>query len=173
MIRQLSTALLAAALAAAANPLEAQSETVTVTYEVREINEMDFSGDTGPLVVTQTSAGGAPADAVDESTTWTVTTNQAGRKITGALDSDLPPGVTLRIALTAPAGGARGRRQLRLRRPLHCAAGPRHSLRIGQRQRPRSRLQAVGQHGSGRRTARQPDRDVHDRGRHLTRCFHD
>lgn len=106
MTRPLSPVVLAAALAAA-TPLAAQSETTTatVTYEVREINEIGLSGGPGPLVVTYASAGTAPADAVDESTTWTVTTNQTSRKITGVLDSDLPPGLTLRIALTPPDGG--------------------------------------------------------------------
>lgn len=106
MIRPLPAVFFAAAFVAATNPLAAQSETVTatVTYEVREINEVDLSGGPGPLVVTRASAGTAPADAVDESTTWTVTTNQAGRKITGVLDTDLPPGLTLRIVLTPPDG---------------------------------------------------------------------
>lgn len=105
MSRPLSPVVFAAALAAAANPLAAQSVNATVTYEVTEINEMDLSGDPGPLVISRTSAGSAPVDATDQTTTWTVTTNQADRKITGVLDSNLPPGLTLRIALTPPEGG--------------------------------------------------------------------
>lgn len=107
MIRPLSGAVLAAALAAATNPLAAQigTATATVTYEVSEINEIHLSGNPGPLVVTRASAGTAPVDAIDQTTTWMVTTNGASRKITAVLDSDLPPGLMLRIALTPPDGG--------------------------------------------------------------------
>lgn len=108
MIRPIAPFLLAAALAAATTPLPAQSgtATATITYAVSEINEIDLSGDPSPLVVTRAHAGTAPVDAVDQTTTWMVTTNQPSTKITGVLDSELPPGLTLRITLTPPDGGA-------------------------------------------------------------------
>lgn len=71
MIRPFSRVVLASAIAVS-NPLTAQSETATatLTYGVREINEIGLSGEPRPLFVTRASPGVAPADAIDAATTW-------------------------------------------------------------------------------------------------------
>lgn len=78
--------------------------TATVTYEVREINEISVSGDPGALIVDRAQAGAPPTTAVDEGTSWSVTTNGSGKKITASLDAALPPGLTLSVSLAAPDG---------------------------------------------------------------------
>lgn len=86
----------------------AQTATATamVTYEVREISEAWLSNPPQPLLVTRAPVAPGTVEAEDGGTTLTVTTNAAGWKITGVLDSEMPPGTTLSVALTTPVGGA-------------------------------------------------------------------
>jgi hypothetical protein len=78
----------------------------TVTYQVDAINEISVSGDPGNLVVNSATAGSEPDEDTDNTTTWAITTNQTARKMTGAIDSNMPANVTLEINLTAPTGGS-------------------------------------------------------------------
>lgn len=74
----------------------------TVTYQVDAINEISVSGDPDNLVVNSATAGSQPNDDTDNSTSWAITTNQTARKITGAINSNMPYDVTLEINLVAP-----------------------------------------------------------------------
>lgn len=76
----------------------------TVTYEVQAINELSVSSPTVSVTVNTATAGSAPDPAIDASSTYAITTNQTNRKITGAIDSNMPSGVTLSVTLAAPAG---------------------------------------------------------------------
>ena len=78
----------------------------TVTYQVDAINEISVSGDPGDLVINSATAGSQPDADTDYTTTWAITTNQTARKITGAINSDMPTDVTLEINLVAPTGGS-------------------------------------------------------------------
>lgn len=82
----------------------ATAQTQTVTFEVKAINKMSVSGNPGALVVSDATAGSAPTDATDASTTWAVTTNQTGTKVTAAIDLAMPSGVALKVDLGAPTG---------------------------------------------------------------------
>jgi hypothetical protein len=102
------TAILAAAgliCATSGIALAADNATQTVTYEVAAINELSVSGNPGALTVSAATAGEAPDAVSDASTTYAITTNEEGRKITGAIDTDMPPGVTLTANLAAPTVG--------------------------------------------------------------------
>jgi hypothetical protein len=103
-MKTLRFALPAAALALAANAGHAAAQTQTVTFEVQAINQMSVSGNPAGLAVNAAVAGSAPTPATDASTTWAITTNQTGTKVTAALDLDMPAGVTLTANLAAPAG---------------------------------------------------------------------
>lgn len=100
--KTLSIAALALALTAAAG--EASAQTQTVTYSVSAINQMSVSGNPGALAITTATAGSAPTDATSATTTWAITTNQTGTKVTGAIDLAMPAGVTLKVNLAAPTG---------------------------------------------------------------------
>lgn len=100
----LRTVLPAAALALFIGAADANAQTQTVTFRVDAINEMSVSGNPGTLAITSATAGSAPTDATDASTTWAVTSNQTGTKVTAALDQAMPTGVTLKVSLGAPTG---------------------------------------------------------------------
>jgi len=80
------------------------SATQTITFSVDAINEIDVSGNPGALTVSTASPGAGPDTVTDSSTTYDITTNQSGQKITAAIDSPMPSGVTLKVQLAAPAG---------------------------------------------------------------------
>ena len=76
----------------------------TVTYEVSAINELSVSAATASLTVNSATAGSAPNVATDATTSYAITTNESNRKITGAINSNMPSGVTLSVTLAAPTG---------------------------------------------------------------------
>ena len=84
--------------------LAASTVTQMITYEVKAINEISVSGPPATIVINTANAGVEP-DTLSKSTTYAITTNET-KKITGKLNENMPPGVTLKIKLAAPAGGS-------------------------------------------------------------------
>ncbi len=82
----------------------AQTATQTVTFQVDAINEVSVSTANTSLAINSAVAGSDPVSATSTGLTWAVTTNQSGAKITGILSADMPSGLTLSVALTAPSG---------------------------------------------------------------------
>lgn len=80
--------------------------TQTVTFEIQAINEISVSGDPGDLVINSATAGSQPNSDSDNTTTYSITTNQGSKKITGKIDSAMPANTTLRINLVAPTGAS-------------------------------------------------------------------
>jgi hypothetical protein len=78
--------------------------TQTITFSVLAINELAVSGNPGALAVSGATAGSDPSTATDSSTTFAVTTNQSGQKITGAINTAMPSGTSLNLTLGAPSG---------------------------------------------------------------------
>jgi hypothetical protein len=83
----------------------AQSADQTVTFSVSAINEISVSGNPGALVVSSANAGAQPNEVSDSSTSYLISTNGTNMKITGAIDTAMPSGVTLKLNLAAPTGG--------------------------------------------------------------------
>jgi len=79
--------------------------TQTVTFDVPAINEITVSGNPEKLVIITPTAGNSPADVTDSSTTYNITTNETGKKITAKIDTGMPTGTTLKVNLTAPSVG--------------------------------------------------------------------
>lgn len=98
--------LFAAALAGLSRPVAAQTATQTVTFEVQAINQLSVSGNPGALTISTATAGNAPTSATSASTTWAITTNESNKKVTAAINSAMPAGVTLTLTLTAPGGAS-------------------------------------------------------------------
>jgi hypothetical protein len=82
------------------------SDTQTVTYEVTAINEISVSGNPGALTVSAATAGSQPDEVSEATTTYSITTNESNKKITGAINTAMPSGVTLKINLVAPTGAS-------------------------------------------------------------------
>jgi hypothetical protein len=83
----------------------ASAQTQTATFSVSAINQIAFVG-TPTLAITTAVAGSAPTSVTDASSTWSVTTNQTGAKISASIPTALPAGVTLSVNMTQPTGGA-------------------------------------------------------------------
>jgi len=79
--------------------------TQTVTFDVPAINEITVSGDPAKLVITAPAAGSLPADVTNALTTYSITTNETGKKITAKIDSAMPTGTTLIVNLDPPSVG--------------------------------------------------------------------
>jgi hypothetical protein len=82
----------------------ASSDNITVNYEVQAINELNVDDASVTLTISTATAGQQP-DSATASTTYDITTNETTKKLTAALDTDMPAGLTLRANVTAPTGG--------------------------------------------------------------------
>jgi len=91
--------------------LAGASATQDITYEVTAINEISVSGDPGNLTVSTATAGSQPDAVTDSSTTYSITTNETGKKITAAIDTAMPANVTLSLTATAPSVGTSAGKQ--------------------------------------------------------------
>jgi len=76
-----------------------------VTIVLNEINVLSVSGDVSMTISTAT-AGSAPTDATDNSTTYNITNNGTLKKLTASLDAAYASGISLDLDLTAPTGGS-------------------------------------------------------------------
>lgn len=100
------TSVIIIALLAMAIPVMAgNTANQTVTYQVSAINEISVSGSPSAMNVNAATAGSNPDQTTDSSTTYAVTTNGTSKKLTAAINTDMPSGVTLKINVTAPSGG--------------------------------------------------------------------
>lgn len=96
--------LLAVMLGVSGWALAAGTATQTVTFEVQAINEISVSGNPAALVINSAVAGSEPGAITDATTTYAITSNETAKKITGVLDTAMPAGTTLQVALAAPTG---------------------------------------------------------------------
>jgi hypothetical protein len=103
MRASLFASILALAAGVAPAPASAQTATQTVTFAVNAINQISATGSPS-LTVTTATAGSEPTNATDGSSTWAVTTNQTGAKISANIPTAMPAGLTLSVNLVAPAG---------------------------------------------------------------------
>lgn len=88
--------------------------TQTVTYAVQEVALISVSGVPGHLKVDAARPGSEPISATDAGATYSFTSNAGkdSKKITAALDKDLPSGVTLEVELASPDGNASTTKQV-------------------------------------------------------------
>jgi hypothetical protein len=96
-------------MAVAGTAFGASNDTITVNYEVLAVNELNIDGASVTLTVdgAGTTAGSAPS-ATSDDTTYDITTNVANpavKKLTAAINTDMPTGLTLTLNATAPSTG--------------------------------------------------------------------
>jgi hypothetical protein len=100
-------ATLAALAIAAAAPAHAQAQpqstTQSVSFAVNAINQISFTGSPSLTIATLPTGGGSTT-ATDATSTWAITSNQTGSKVTGSLSAAMPSNLTLAVQLGAPTG---------------------------------------------------------------------
>jgi len=85
----------------------ASSDTITLNYEVQAINEINIDDASVTLTVNTAVAGSQPTQ-VSQATTYDITTNCStnGKKLTAAINTAMPAGLTLSLNVAAPTGGS-------------------------------------------------------------------
>src|SRR3954454_20671642 len=96
-------ATLVALAVAAAAPAYAQSTTQTVTFSVSAINTISFTG-TPSLTIATLPSGGGSTTVSDATSTWAITSNQTGSKVSPSTPTAMPANITLAVQLAAPTG---------------------------------------------------------------------
>ena len=103
-----ATALLVGAAGTAAAQVQA---TQTLTFTVSEVAEIAASGSPSLTTPTTATAGSNPTSVTDNSASLALTANTLSgetRKVTVALDADMPAGVTLTLQAGNPTAGGAG-----------------------------------------------------------------
>jgi hypothetical protein len=77
-----------------------------VSFQIGAINELAVSGNPSTLIINSATAGSQPNPATDATTTYALTTNGSGKKITGQIDTNMPTGTALKVLLAAPSGAS-------------------------------------------------------------------
>ncbi|MFH1453338.1 MAG: hypothetical protein ABIH00_05095 [Armatimonadota bacterium] len=84
----------------------ASSDTQTVYYEIDAINELTAGADV-TLTINSATAGSQPSDDdAFPSPGYDITTNETGKKITAALNANMPNNTNLTTYLNPPTGAA-------------------------------------------------------------------
>ena len=100
--------LFVALLFAVAGTAMGQTAAQSVTIDVDAINVISVSGNPGAMVISTATAGSQPDDASDNSTSYSVTTNETTKKITGSLGVDYATGISLKVTLASAGASSAG-----------------------------------------------------------------
>lgn len=107
-MRIMLTAVLIAGfvLATSAAVFAGSTAAQTFNVQVSAINEISVSASPGTMNVTAASAGVDPTPVTDATTTYSITTNETNKKITGQITAGgaMPAGTWLSVTLQAPPG---------------------------------------------------------------------
>jgi hypothetical protein len=98
--------LAAMGLVVSTGAIAGSSAEQTVGYEVTAINEISVSDNVAAMTVSAAVAGSEPTPVTDATTTYAITTNEEDKKITAAINTPMPTGVTLSLTATAPTVGS-------------------------------------------------------------------
>lgn len=106
MKRTLSALCAVVAILGAAGKANAQTDTNTITYSIEQVSLVNVAGDV-TLTINSGTAGGGLTSATGN-TTYSITNNftTSGVKLTGALNTAMPTGTTLKLTVSAPSSGS-------------------------------------------------------------------
>jgi len=81
------------------------SDTTSVSFDIQAINELSVNNASVTLTISSALAGSQPNNATT-SASYNITTNCTAnsKKITGAINSDMPSNVSLQVQLAVPSG---------------------------------------------------------------------
>jgi len=108
MFKKLGCAAAVALCLAAGAPVQAaDTASHSVNFTVASINEIEIDAGVLNLTVDSATAGSQPTPA-NAASSYAITTNAAtdGKKITAALDTPMPTGITLAVDMAAPSGSS-------------------------------------------------------------------
>lgn len=106
-LNRLNVLVAAMGLVLSTGALAGNTSTQDVDYEVPAVNEIAITDGSPSLTVDSATAGSDLDDAtVTTGSSWAVTTNETGKKLTAAIDTAMPEGLTLSISAAAPTGGS-------------------------------------------------------------------
>lgn len=88
--------------------------TQRITYSIQEATHIAVSGDPAPMLVVAATPGADPVPVTEASTSYSIASNagENAKKITAAIDRDLPAGVHLEVQLAPPDGNATSTRHV-------------------------------------------------------------
>lgn len=87
--------------------------TQRITFSIQEATQISVSGDPAPMLVVAATPGTEPVPVTEASARYAIAANagENAKKITAALDRDLPAGILLEVELAAPNGEATSSRR--------------------------------------------------------------
>jgi ribosomal protein S11 len=104
LLRTFATTVIALAVVSSSAAAQGNIAAQTVTFEVSAISLITVTG-SPTLVVAAATAGGAPSSATNNSTSYSLTTNEPNKKITAVLNQAMPANVSLEVSLATPGSG--------------------------------------------------------------------
>lgn len=105
-MKYLKTLLMIGALMFATVAVVSAQANQNVTIVVGAINALSVSSGTVSMTISTATAGSAPTDATDNTTSYNITTNGSSMKLTAVLDAVYSSGISLALNLAAPTGGS-------------------------------------------------------------------
>lgn len=97
---------LAAVVALASGAMASNSAQQQLSFQINEINEISLGVAPGTFVIeTFEGAGGQPV-SISQGTTYSLSTNGTNKRVTAALDENMPANTTLEVLFEAPTGAA-------------------------------------------------------------------
>ncbi len=84
--------------------LAASSAVQIINVPVAPITAFTISGNPAAMKINSAIPGMQPTDEVNATTTYSISTNESNKKITGMLNSNMPADTYLKIRLAAPSG---------------------------------------------------------------------
>ncbi len=84
--------------------LAASSAVQIINVPVAPITTFTVSGNPAAMKINSAIPGIQPTDEVNATTTYSISTNESNKKITGMLNSNMPANTYLKIRLAAPGG---------------------------------------------------------------------
>lgn len=103
LILTLSAAAVCFTIGAGTASAQPVTDSVTVTYEVTAITQLNLNGAASLTIIAGTAGAGLPSMTAS-GVTYDIANNDGSRKLVGKINEVMPAGTTLSVDVTAPSG---------------------------------------------------------------------
>jgi hypothetical protein len=103
---KLTAVAMSVGMAMAGGALAGDNDGQDLTYEVTAINEIAITDGSPSLTVNAAVAGEQPTPVTGSGGSYAITTNGTDKKITAAINTDMPSGLTLALTAGAPTNAS-------------------------------------------------------------------